>query len=223
MSSSQILLKSSLVFIFNQVSLTLKNWNELRHGRLTHLVTCSRPWPTDAFGRIPGKAWPHIPPWWVQVVSGGGWEAQLYSQALRECWDTIHLLSHVVQLDRPSLAGHKQTHCSSKHLFQMLQSLACYLCSGDRYDFRGKSSIPGKEIYDYTYISIYIFIYSYIVIVLEGTLWGKVKDRRKCLLAVMQKPSKRGNVSLEGWDLILLKSMLDGSVFESVFSLEYLY
>lgn len=61
------------------------------------------------------------------------------------------------------------------------------------------------------------------VIVLEGTLWGKVKDKRKCVLAVMQKPSRQGNDSLEGWDLILLKSILDGSMFGSVFSLEYLY
>lgn len=61
------------------------------------------------------------------------------------------------------------------------------------------------------------------VIVLEETLWGKVKDKRKCVLAVMQKPSRKGNDSLEGWDLILLKSILDGSMFGSVFSLEYLY
>lgn len=69
----------------------------------------------------------------------------------------------------------------------------------------------------------YRILYIHIVVVLEGTLWNKVKDRRKCVLAVMQKPSRRGNDSLEGWDLILQKSMLDGSVFGSVFSLEYLY
>lgn len=57
------------------------------------------------------------------------------------------------------------------------------------------------------------------VIVLEGTLWGKVKDSRKCVLAVTEKPRRRGNDSLEGWDLILPKSTVDGSVCLGRFSL----